>query len=417
MPTWRADILGYVRRDLRSPEGGFYCAEDADSLLAPGAPNTRRARSTSGRERRSRRRSRRRRRQCFATNTTCEADGNAPAGSDPQGEFTGKNILFARRPPLEERSRGAGCWQSARAKLFAVRAEPSASAPGRQDRHRLERADDFRVRPRLRRRWRRTRLSGNARRAADFIRDESATAKPTASCCVRTAKGPARRGRVCGRLRVSHRKGCSTCTRRGSTLHISRWAEQLQGETGRTFPRSRSGGYFSASERDASVLLRLKEDHDGAEPSASSVAAFNLARLAAHDGPRRLAATRRHGDGVRAAYNPARTAQTMPLMLAALDFLADVRRRSSSRGTWPRRTRRRCCARCARRLPRERSCCWRMAARASSSWRAACRTCKGWRRLTAKQRFTCAKGRPASCRSLNWPRSPRSCVRQARLLC
>ncbi len=32
------DILDYVRRDLRSPEGGFYCAEDADSLLAHGRP-------------------------------------------------------------------------------------------------------------------------------------------------------------------------------------------------------------------------------------------------------------------------------------------------------------------------------------------------------------------------------------------
>ena len=65
------DILAYVRRDLRSPEGGFYCAEDADSLIAaPAAPNTRKARSTSGRARRSRRRSPRKRRGRFASNTT-----------------------------------------------------------------------------------------------------------------------------------------------------------------------------------------------------------------------------------------------------------------------------------------------------------------------------------------------------------
>lgn len=29
-----ADILTYVSRDLRNPEGGFYSAEDADSLPA-----------------------------------------------------------------------------------------------------------------------------------------------------------------------------------------------------------------------------------------------------------------------------------------------------------------------------------------------------------------------------------------------
>jgi uncharacterized protein YyaL (SSP411 family) len=42
-----------------------------------------------------------------------------------------------------------------------------------------------------------------------------------------------------------------------------------------------AGGYFQTSGSDASVLLRLKEDYDGAEPAASSVAAMNLIRLAA----------------------------------------------------------------------------------------------------------------------------------------
>jgi hypothetical protein len=42
-----------------------------------------------------------------------------------------------------------------------------------------------------------------------------------------------------------------------------------------------TGGYFQTSGSDASVLLRLKEDYDGAEPAASSVAAMNLIRLAA----------------------------------------------------------------------------------------------------------------------------------------
>jgi hypothetical protein len=42
-----------------------------------------------------------------------------------------------------------------------------------------------------------------------------------------------------------------------------------------------AGGYFQTSGTDASVLLRLKEDYDGAEPAASSVAAINLMRLAA----------------------------------------------------------------------------------------------------------------------------------------
>lgn len=43
-----------------------------------------------------------------------------------------------------------------------------------------------------------------------------------------------------------------------------------------------AGGYFSAAEGDSSILLRLKEDYDGAEPAASSIAAVNLFKLASY---------------------------------------------------------------------------------------------------------------------------------------
>ena len=47
----------------------------------------------------------------------------------------------------------------------------------------------------------------------------------------------------------------------------------------------RAGGYFSTTGDDPSILLRMKEDYDGAEPAASSVAVSNLARLAALAAP------------------------------------------------------------------------------------------------------------------------------------
>lgn len=40
------------------------------------------------------------------------------------------------------------------------------------------------------------------------------------------------------------------------------------------------GGYYNTAGDDPSVLLRVKEDHDGAEPSGNSVSAINLVRLA-----------------------------------------------------------------------------------------------------------------------------------------
>src|SRR5207237_5129381 len=40
------------------------------------------------------------------------------------------------------------------------------------------------------------------------------------------------------------------------------------------------GGWFSTTGRDPHVLVRMKEDYDGAEPTASSVSVMNLIVLA-----------------------------------------------------------------------------------------------------------------------------------------
>ncbi len=62
-----------------------------------------------------------------------------------------------------------------------------------------------------------------------------------------------------------------------------RWLQfaiELQETQDRLFFDEERGGYFSGTGKDASILLRMKEDNDSAEPAASSVAALNLLRLA-----------------------------------------------------------------------------------------------------------------------------------------
>jgi uncharacterized protein YyaL (SSP411 family) len=58
------------------------------------------------------------------------------------------------------------------------------------------------------------------------------------------------------------------------------WAIALQNSQDERFWDDRDGGWFSTSGEDPTVLLRLKEDYDGAEPAASSVSVLNLITFA-----------------------------------------------------------------------------------------------------------------------------------------
>ncbi|XP_037802977.1 spermatogenesis-associated protein 20-like [Penaeus monodon] len=56
-------------------------------------------------------------------------------------------------------------------------------------------------------------------------------------------------------------------------------AEELQDKENELFWDSQEAGYFMTKAGDSSILLRIKEDQDGAEPSANSVSVGNLLRL------------------------------------------------------------------------------------------------------------------------------------------
>uniref|UniRef100_A0A7N9ARJ8 Spermatogenesis associated 20 n=1 Tax=Mastacembelus armatus TaxID=205130 RepID=A0A7N9ARJ8_9TELE len=62
------------------------------------------------------------------------------------------------------------------------------------------------------------------------------------------------------------------------------WAEELQLRQDMMFWDDQGGGYFCSDPSDSTVLLQLKEDQDGAEPSANSVSASNLLRLSHYTG-------------------------------------------------------------------------------------------------------------------------------------
>ena len=313
------DILGYVRRDLSSPDGGFFSAEDADSLLTTGSAEHAEgafyvwtkaeidSALTPGEA------------EAFCGYYDVHAAGNAPPGSDPQGEFTGKNILYVH--PAQGPGKEADLLASASAKLLTVR--------NRRPRPHL---DDKIITA-----WNGLMISAFAR-AAQALGDEAclATARRAADFVRRNLYRENE-----GVLVRSYRhepaavegfaddyafliRGLLDLYEAGFDVAHLQWAERLQAKQDELFLDTGGGGYFSSSAHDANVLLRIKADDDGAEPSASSVSALNLARLATLLGRDDLRAqAARTVAAFSASTQPARMAQAMPLMLVALDTLSE----------------------------------------------------------------------------------------------
>ncbi|XP_053564735.1 spermatogenesis-associated protein 20 isoform X2 [Bombina bombina] len=67
------------------------------------------------------------------------------------------------------------------------------------------------------------------------------------------------------------------------------WAVQLQHKQDNLFWDQTGFGYFSTDDSDPSIVLRLKDDQDGAEPSGNSVSVGNLLRLSCYTGLERWA--------------------------------------------------------------------------------------------------------------------------------
>jgi len=275
------DILDYVRRDMTDKEGGFYSAEDADSLLAQGKPDhaegafyvwsKNETDNVLGPDRA----------KVFEYHFGVEAKGNAP--EDPQGEFKNKNILIQRHDVAETakkfgltKEKTEQLLSESRNLLFDARAKRPRSA-----------RDDKIVTA-----WNGLMISAFARaakllnessylqaanKAADFVQRKLYSAKTNT-------------------LLRSYREGASDVNGFASDYAFLiqglldlyeasfdvgsiKLAMKLQQREDELFRDAKQGGYFSTSGSDANVLLRMKEADDTAEPSPNSISALNLLRI------------------------------------------------------------------------------------------------------------------------------------------
>ncbi len=295
------DVLDYVLRDMTDKGGGFYSAEDADSILeqgkpehgegafyiwtqaeiesllgngAPsvGAPSVPAATTNNTLNHAA----------LFKKFYGVEPGGNAPVGSDPMKEFTGKNTLIQRitvadaaKEFKKSEAEIEASLAKSRAKLFTVRA-------GRPKPH----LDDKIITA-----WNGLMISALSRAAQSLDEPRYLAAAQRSAKFIRENLWRD------GALIRSFRNGPSGIAAFADDYAALiaglldlyeadfdtawlQWAVELQAKMDAQFSDKEHGGYFQTAPGVSDILFRSKEDYDGAEPAPGSLAAANLLRLA-----------------------------------------------------------------------------------------------------------------------------------------
>jgi uncharacterized protein YyaL (SSP411 family) len=266
------DIFEYVLRDLTHPDGGFYSAEDADSAIDAAHPHEKaegafyvwshdEIERTLGLDDAA----------IFEQRYGVKPNGNVD--EDPHNEFRGKNILFqAKDPAPTDRDRIA----ASAAKLLGYRSA--------------------RPRPHLDDKV----LAGwNGLMIAAFAKGGQILDEPRYVDAARQAAAFVRKHLwKDGTLLRRYRDGDSAIdaflddygAMTGALVDLYetdfnvehlKWAEELAAQAIAKF-EDPEGGFFSTREGQRDLVLRLKDDYDGAEPSGNSLMVTALLRLARH---------------------------------------------------------------------------------------------------------------------------------------
>ena len=275
------ETLEYVLRDMTHAEGGFFSAEDADSLLAHGRPehaegayyvwSRQEIVGVLGDEDA----------RIFCRQYGVEETGNAPAGSDPHGEFRGKNVLIEKQDVVTT------------ARILNLTTE-QMSEPLAVARQRLLDRRSQRPRPHLDDKiltaWNGLAISAFAKcgaalnepgylkaavKAAGFLQKQLFSEKGL----LRSWRGEPSAIPGFAEDYAFLIQGLLDLYEAGWEANWLEWALELQERQDQLFWDEASGGYFGSAAGDPLIGVRMKEDYDGAEPSANSISALNLLRF------------------------------------------------------------------------------------------------------------------------------------------
>ena len=314
-------VLEYVLRDMTAPGGGFYSAVDADSPKpeTPGVQgegalylfSKKEVLDILGNELG----------EIFSYAYGIEQPGNVPI--DPQREFTGKNILY-RAHNVEQTARR---FNSSEEVIIAQLTDGREKLYGA----RLSRPQPY-LDDKVLTSWNGLMCSACARAFQVMGNPRHLKAgERSARFILAHLFDPATQ-----RLRRRYRDGeakfdgnlddYAFFTQALIDLYESNfevsWLEravELMRSCIQLFWDDANGGFFESTGKDESILVRLKEQYDGAEPTGNSVAAMNLLRLSEMTGNTEW---RSRAEQIFSLVSPMMEKQpvVMPQMIAALDF-------------------------------------------------------------------------------------------------
>ncbi|XP_059472029.1 spermatogenesis-associated protein 20 isoform X2 [Neocloeon triangulifer] len=293
------DIITYVNRDLSHATGGFFSAEDADSLPGFDSPKKKEGAfcvwtneevdsllgSKSVKEGSS----------VTLSDLAChhfdiQPDGNVNPYQDPHDELKNQNVLIVNGSEEETSEKFGLTLAETKAALKQIQ---SILHEARQNRPRPH-LDDKMVAA-----WNGLMLSGlskayeaicdetvldRAIRAADFLKEHmyNETTGTLLRCCYQDEKGNISQinepiSGFADDYAFVIRGLIDLYEASGQSRWLT-WANDLQEKQDKLFWDNENAGYFSTAQ-NSHILLRLKDGQDGAEPTCNSVSAANLMRL------------------------------------------------------------------------------------------------------------------------------------------
>ena len=275
------ETLDYVLREMTDQDGGFYSAEDADSPEPENPAHASEGAFYLWTKKEIENILQADNAKVFCHHFGVEEYGNAL--SDPQGEFLGKNILFASFTMEQtakffsmDEAEARGMIEEGRGKIFAARSR--RPRPLRDDKvitgwnglmiSACARASHILREPRY---------AEAARHAGRFI------ARTLYDSLSKTLHRRYRDGETKFKAQLDDFafliQGLIDLYEATFDIEWLKLALELHGTQVASFWDSSKGGFFDFSGEDKSILLRTKETYDGAEPAGNSVAALNLVRL------------------------------------------------------------------------------------------------------------------------------------------